>query len=234
MHPTQISDPAVTPPAPVASVVASVQDGGEAAVAQPDADGDGRLGTLVTVFAGALLLGGAGLIVERRRRLARRIALAAEAVPASAVVADPVPAETPLAEATPVPAETPPPDAAPVVAVTQEAADAPTTGAAAWEPTVETARPHPSRVFGVKAQKRLIACLMWMRTVMGAAALLAAIAIFVFWAIETTDLRAGETGLNLPLVVLMLSGWAASWVAGRLANMLHRFFFGRVHPKFDD
>jgi hypothetical protein len=222
MHPTQISDPAVTPPAPVASVVASVQDGGEAAAVQPGANGDGRLGTLVTVFAGALLLGGAGLIVERRRRLARRIALAADAVPASAVVADPVPAETP------------PADAAHVAAVTQEAADTTATETAAWEPTVETARPHPSRVFGVRAQKRLIACLMWMRTVMGAAALLAAIAIFVFWAIETTDLRAGETGLNLPLVVLMFSGWAASWVAGRLANLLHRFFFGRVHPKFDD
>jgi hypothetical protein len=198
MHRTQISSPAVTPAAPVSDVAARAQDGGEAAVAQPGADGDGQLTTLVSVFAGALLVGGAGLIVERRRRLARRVAPAADA------------------------------------AQTEEAAHATATEAAAWEPTVETAPPHPSSVFGVRAQKRLIACLMWVRTVMGAAALLAAIAIFVFWAIETTDLRAGETGLNLPLVVLMLSGWAASWVAGRLANMLHRFFFGRVHPKFDD
>ncbi|MDB5943852.1 MAG: hypothetical protein JWQ13_3418 [Ramlibacter sp.] len=218
MHRTQISSPAVTPAAPVSDVAARAQDGGEAAVAQPGADGDGQLTTLVSVFAGALLVGGAGLIVERRRRLARRVAPAADVVPASALTPDPVPVETPPADA----------------ALTEEAAHATATEAAAWEPTVETAPPHPSSVFGVRAQKRLIACLMWVRTVMGAAALLAAIAIFVFWAIETTDLRAGETGLNLPLVVLMLSGWAASWVAGRLANMLHRFFFGRVHPKFDD
>lgn len=85
----------------------------------------------------------------------------------------------------------------------------------------------------VTNQKRLIKSLMWVRTVMGATAILAAIAVVVFWAIETTDMRAGDTGLTRPLLVLLLAGWALSWGAGALANLLHRAFFGRVHPKFD-
>jgi hypothetical protein len=92
---------------------------------------------------------------------------------------------------------------------------------------------HSHRI-GVPAQRRLIKTLMWVRTVAGGAAILAAIAIVVFWAIETTDLRAGDTGLTRPLLGLLLAGWAASWGAGQLANLLHRSFFGRVHPKFDN
>ena len=97
-------------------------------------------------------------------------------------------------------------------------------------------QPHHRHTFGlaVAGQKRLIMGLMWVRAVTGAAAILAAIAIVVFWLIETSDRRAGDTGLNLPLVLLLLAGWLASRGAGRLANLLHRVFFGRVHPKFDD
>jgi len=36
-------------------------------------------------------------------------------------------------------------------------------------------------------------------------------------------------------VALVLAvAWAASWGSGWLANQLHRAFFGRVHPKFDN
>jgi hypothetical protein len=90
------------------------------------------------------------------------------------------------------------------------------------------------RLLGVAGQKRLIKVLMWLRTAAGGAAILAAIAVVVFWSIDATDRRAGETGLNAPLLVLLLGGWAAFWLAGRIANMLHRAFFGRVHPKFDN
>lgn len=108
------------------------------------------------------------------------------------------------------------------------------------EPLMELpeAREHiyyrPTGGLSVTGQKRLIGFLMWLRTVTGAAAILATISIVVFWMIELVDRRAGETGLNLPLVALVLAGWAASWGAGRLANLLHRTFFGRAHPKFDD
>lgn len=101
-------------------------------------------------------------------------------------------------------------------------------------PAPVAAPPHRVSVLGVAGQKRLIRLLMWVRTVTGAAAILAAIAIVVFWSIETTDRRAGETGLNIPLLLLLLAGWVAAWGSGRLADLLHRKFFGRVHPKFDD
>lgn len=99
--------------------------------------------------------------------------------------------------------------------------------------SLEHSQRHPHWI-GVPAQKKLIRALMWVRTVAGGAAILAAIAIVVFWAIEAADLRAGDTGLTKPLLALLLAGWGASWGAGRLANLLHRAFFGRVHPKFDD
>lgn len=95
-------------------------------------------------------------------------------------------------------------------------------------------RPKAPSVIGVASQKRLIKWLMWMRTIAGGVAVLAAIAIVVFWSIELIDRRAGETGLTRPLLVVLLSGWVAWWGAGQLANQLHRAFFGRVHPKFDN
>lgn len=98
--------------------------------------------------------------------------------------------------------------------------------------TATPPRSRPASRIGVAAQKRLIKWLMWLRTVTGAVAILAAIAIVVFWSIEAID-RAGETGLTIPLLVLLLAGCVTSWGSGQLANALHRSFFGRVHPKFD-
>ncbi|MDB5945174.1 MAG: hypothetical protein JWQ33_200 [Ramlibacter sp.] len=87
---------------------------------------------------------------------------------------------------------------------------------------------------GAAAKKKLIRFLFWLRSLAGALAILSAIAIVVFRAIELTDVEAGETGLNLPLLAGLLAGWAAYWGCGRLANMLHRAVFNRDHPKFAD
>ena len=156
-------------------------------------------------MSGVALLAGAGWLVQRRHHRARQ-------VPPEALQADPESARGPLAAL-------PPPASEPQMAVPAAAQ-----------------QPHHRHTFGlaVAGQKRLIMGLMWVRAVTGAAAILAAIAIVVFWLIETSDRRAGDTGLNLPLVLLLLAGWLASRGAGRLANLLHRVFFGRVHPKFDD
>ena len=187
----------------------------------------------------ALLLAG-GWILQRRQRVARQPDVAA----APPAVADPAPPpaapQQELLEKEPPQQEPPPPapTAPPVDMMAQVAAEL------AGEP--DTLEPRqtfpaplerndrPSHLLGVPAQKRLIKWLMWLRTVAGGAAILAAIAIVVFWAIEAIDRRSGETGLTRPLLVLLLAGWAASWGSGQLANHLHRVFFGRVHPKFDD
>ena len=96
-------------------------------------------------------------------------------------------------------------------------------------------RPRDRHLLDVASQKRLIKALMWLRMAAGATAILAAIAIGVFWAIEaTTDLAAGETGLTSSLLIVLLAGWGMSWGAGQVANQLHRLFFNRVHPKFDN
>lgn len=87
---------------------------------------------------------------------------------------------------------------------------------------------------GTPARKKMMRLLFGLRSFAGAAALLSAIAFVVFWAIEYTDVGAGETGLNLPLLVGVLAGWATYWGAGRLANMLHRSIYNRNHPRFSD
>jgi hypothetical protein len=177
----------------------------------------------LAVSALAVLLG-AGWLLQRRRRLAQRVERHAEAVtpPTAPLVQEPM-----AQEAAGQPVEATP---ALVLQAQEELAAAPVLSSPA---PLERQRRH-SHLMGVAAQKRLIKSLMWVRTVAGVAAIVAAIAVVVFWAIETTDLRAGETGLTKPLLVLLLAGWAASWGAGQLANQLHRAFFGRVHPKFDD
>lgn len=88
--------------------------------------------------------------------------------------------------------------------------------------------------FGTPARIKTMRLLLGLRSFAGAAALLSAIAFVVFWAIEFTDVGAGETGLNLPLLVCVLAGWALYWGAGRLANMLHRSIYNRNHPRFSD
>ena len=89
-------------------------------------------------------------------------------------------------------------------------------------------------LLGVPGKKQLIKVLFWGRSIAGASAIVAAIAIVVFWAIEFTDVGAGETGLNVPLLAGVVAGWTAYWGCGRLANMLYRSVFNRNHPKFTD
>lgn len=88
--------------------------------------------------------------------------------------------------------------------------------------------------FGTRGTKRLIKLLMGLRTIAGASAILAAIAVVVFWSIEITDSGARDAGLTLGLLGFLLFAWAGSWGSGRLANMLHRSAFNRDHPKFAD
>lgn len=171
--------------------------------------------------AGAVLLASIGWLFERRRRIARRGGAPVGdvgAVPANASSFDPAP-DSALPTPWPEQPELPGDDER---------------GAEMAPALVQTRRQNRPSVLGVTGQKRLVKILMWVRTLAGAAAILAAIAIVVFWLIETTDSRPGETGLNTPLLVVLLAGWAISWAAGRLANLLHRSFFGRVHPKFDN
>lgn len=146
-----------------------------------------------------------------------------------------VPEPLPQADVTPEPE----PQAQPVAVANAEpdaalswAPDSDAAFNSSWAAVTPPVQRQPSRM-DVATQKRLIKSLMWVRTAAGAAAILAAIAIVVFWSIEMIDRRAGETGLNLPLLLGALGGWALSWGAGRLANLLHRLFFHRVHPKFD-
>ena len=96
---------------------------------------------------------------------------------------------------------------------------------------------HPRRSrtrLGRRARKKLVQLLFWLRSGAGAAAILSAIAIAVFRSIEFTDPGAGDTGLNLPLLGVVVAGWLAYWACGRLANTLHRSLFNRDHPKFAD
>ena len=195
-------------------------------------------GLLVTPAFGAgavAVLLGAGWLLLRRQRLAHHAHRADQ-------IAAPSP---PPAAATVIPPEALEPLAAP------ERSDAPPTAdVVANLATQSDEKPgllQPRQTFpapleqhhrlnsriGIASQKRLIKSLMWVRTLAGGAALVAAIAIVVFWSIETIDQRSGDTGLTRPLVLLVLIAWAASWGAGQLANQLHRMFFNRVHPKFD-
>lgn len=193
---------------------------------------DGWLTVPALAACGAAMLLGTGWLLQRRQRLRPRHN--ADAVP--------VEPSMPLDGAVPEQAAQPAP------AVEQEAGqavDAMAQFAAQFQEEAVVLEPqqsfpapleHRHRAesrMGVASQRRLIKSLMWVRTAAGGAAILAAIAIVVFWAIEASDMRSGETGLTSPLLLLLLVGWAASWGAGQLANQLHRTFFGRVHPKFD-
>jgi hypothetical protein len=206
-------------------------------------DDDDWLTARTLAVGGLAVLLGTGWLLERRQRLVQRTKRFADAVPAE----PPQQAETPTTTVTTVPVVVVPAEPAqqaempagePVDAMAQVAAQLQEQPAAippqqSFPAPLE--RTHRgSLLIGVASKKRLIKGLMWVRTVAGAAAILAAIAIVVFWSIETTDMRAGDTGLTAPLLVLLLAGWAASWGAGQLANHLHRAFFGRVHPKFDN
>ncbi len=87
---------------------------------------------------------------------------------------------------------------------------------------------------GTPAKKKLIRFLLGLRTFAGASAILCAIAVVVFWAIESADVGASETGLNLPLLAGLLAAWLGYWGCGRLANTIHRSAFHRDHPRFTD
>lgn len=201
---------------------------GGAPASQPDAaaaslvhsGSEPSMSLVVPAFAAtglALLLG--GWMLQRRQRLAPR-----EVQRLDTMQSDERPAAAPRAG--------PPVDAlAEFAAQPAEVAEpAPPTQVV---PVPLERRQRYSQWMRVTNQKRLIKGLMWVRTVLGAAAILATIAIVVFWAIELTDMRAGDSGLTKPLLVLALAAWALSWAAGKLANRLHSAFFNRVHPKFD-
>lgn len=103
------------------------------------------------------------------------------------------------------------------------------------DPVLPALSRRPSdRRLGTPAKKKLIRFLFWLRALAGAAAILCAIAVIVFWAIESADVGASETGLNLPLLAGLLAGWVAYWGCGRLANTIHRSAFHRDHPRFAD
>ncbi|MCY7318243.1 MAG: hypothetical protein LH617_05880 [Ramlibacter sp.] len=88
-------------------------------------------------------------------------------------------------------------------------------------------------LLSVSGKTRLIALMMGMRLVAGGIAILAAIAVVVFWSIESTEPGARDMGLTWNLLAALLAGWAGFWGFGWLANRLHRATFNRVHPKFD-
>lgn len=88
-------------------------------------------------------------------------------------------------------------------------------------------------LLSVSGKARLIALLMWMRLVAGGIAILAAIAVVVFWSIESTERGARDLDLTWNLLAALGAGWAGFWGFGWLANRLHRATFNRVHPKFD-
>lgn len=198
-----------------------------AAPAQTGAQEDGWLtAPALTAASGLAVLLGTGWLLQRRQRLGRRAQQLAEPAPAQSVPESPAP-----------------PPADPSAA--GQASDGMAEFASQFQDEPVALQPqqsfpaplehrHRHSHLRLSTQKRLIKGLMWVRTVAGGAAILAAIAIVVFWAIETTDMRAGDTGLTRPLLILLLVAWAASWGAGQLANQLHRAFFGRVHPKFDN
>ena len=117
-------------------------------------------------------------------------------------------------------------------------ADAATATDADAEPSELQFVPVPTRrSFGwfvsVPRRKRLIAFLMGMRLFAGAMAIFAAIAVVVFWSIESTEPGLREMSLTWNLLVVLFAGWVGCWGFGWLANRLHRATFNRVHPKFD-
>ena len=220
---TEGQAPGAVAGAPLVSGSAAVAD----APAQARADGDEWITTPALAACGVALLLGTGWLLQRRRLLAARTQPHADAGSDAdhiAATAEPVQRpEQPVG---------PPVDAMAAVAA-QLREPAALQPQQSFPAPLDRRRRH-LKLLGVAREKRLIKGLMWLRAAAGAAAILAAIAMVVSWAIEATDLRAGETGLTKPLLVLLLAGWAMWWGAGQLANHLHRAFFGRVHPKFDN
>lgn len=94
--------------------------------------------------------------------------------------------------------------------------------------------PASSGLVSRGSKKTLIKLFLVLRKMAGAAAVLSAIAIVVFWAIEFTDVGGREPRLNMTLAAALLAGWSGHWLFGRLANMLHRALFNRDHPLFAD
>lgn len=101
----------------------------------------------------------------------------------------------------------------------------------AVETEVPRRRPAES---SVKLRRFLMKFLLLARTVAGGSSILAAIAIVVFWAIESIDSTTQETQLNLVLLGLALAAWVGAWCCGWIANQLHRSLYNRNHPKFDN
>jgi hypothetical protein len=170
----------------------------------PRAGGDAGQTVFTATMTAFAVIAGLGWAVERRRRLASRVAMQ----PAAPVEFEP--ANLPVSQLQ----------------------DFALPGSAVATPVHqrEGARTRGGR----RARKKLMRVLLWLRSVAGAAAILSAIAIVVFRAIEYTEVGAGDTGLDVPLLSVVVGGWAAFWGCGRLANMLHRALFNRDHPKFAD
>lgn len=91
-----------------------------------------------------------------------------------------------------------------------------------------------SRPRWVQRKRLLMKFFLALRSIAGAAAILAAIAFVVFAAIEMIDASAREPRLNMALLGLLLAGAVGYWGCGRVANMLHRSVYNRDHPKFAD
>ena len=161
-------------------------------------------------MTGIALATGFGWYLERRRRIARGDA---PKVPVTVMVT-----------------------ATAIEADADAAIDAAT--AADAEPSKLQFAPVPTRrsfswFVSVQRRKRLIAFLMGMRLFAGAMAVFAAIAVVVFWSIESTEPGPREMSLTWNLLVALFAGWVGFWGFGWLANRLHRATFNRVHPKFD-
>ena len=223
--------------APEAVAVAPLLPGAAAldqAPAAAGAAGDEWHTVPALAACGMALLFGAGWLLERRRRLVERTQSQVDTsanANASANAHHIGPAMQPeQRHEQPV---GPPVDA--MVALAAQLAEPDALQPQQSFPAQREHRPRHRHVLDVASQKRLIKALMWLRVAAGATAILAAIAIGVFWAIEaTTNLAAGETGLTSSLLIVLLVGWAMSWSAGQVANQLHRLYFNRVHPKFDN
>lgn len=95
-------------------------------------------------------------------------------------------------------------------------------------------RPRRPAAWSVAFRKFMIRFLLLARTVAGGSSIMAAIAIAVFWAIESIDSSTRETQLNMVLLGLVLAAGVGAWCCGWIANQLHRSLYNRNHPKFDD
>jgi hypothetical protein len=211
----------------------------------PRAD-PGGLSVATLTMAGVVAVAGVGWIMQRRSRQAQQTAaqpapIAEEPMSESDVAPVLAPEPLPPVEATfalvlPRDAGLPPDSTllqelalalgcevmaiAPLPPVRQEIeTEAPRRRPAAWS---------------VELRRFLMKFLLLARTVAGGSSILAAIAIVVFWAIESIESSTRETQLNLVLLGLVLATAVGSWCCGWIANQLHRSLYNRNHPKFDD